>query len=185
MWFGERIPTADCGDEASKWITDVLGVESPVRMGYWSKSISGRREVKNFHKEKAEYYNMKNEYTGSYSDISSYLLINESSVKDINSRLTPGSTQVSHMNFRPNIHISGPRAFAEDEWKWLKIGEKAVFRVFSPCPRCSFVTIDPETMSKDSNMEPLKTLKTYVDTMYIFSQLIYVLSTVSHWWGGG
>ncbi|XP_014248552.1 mitochondrial amidoxime reducing component 2-like [Cimex lectularius] len=161
MWNDEEIPTVDCGDEASKWITKLLGVEKPLRIGYWPDSILTRRNVKKFHKERTDLFNIENEYSGTYSDLSSFLIINESSVVDINSKLPPGSTLVSHKNFRPNIHISGPEAFDEDKWKWLKIGENAVFRVFCPCTRCSFTTINPETKIKDKNLEPIKTLKTY------------------------
>lgn len=76
-------------------------------------------------------------------------------MNDLNSRL---STPVTVYQFRPNIIIENVVAFAEDNWKWLKIGDEAVFYNVKPCTRCIFTTLDAETGDRSKEREPLKTL---------------------------
>src|SRR5882757_4355834 len=61
--------------------------------------------------------------------------------------------------FRPNLVVSGADAFAEDDWKTIRIGE-AVFRSTKPCERCVITTTDQASGQVDGK-EPLKTLATY------------------------
>ncbi|RXG50918.1 Mitochondrial amidoxime reducing component 2 [Armadillidium vulgare] len=92
-----------------------------------------------------------------YADLSSVMLMNEESISDLNNR-----SNKNHFpqNFRPNFLVSGPKAFDEDDWVYLKIGE-CIFRNVKPCDRCSFTTIDYRTGKRDKNYEPLKTLRKY------------------------
>jgi uncharacterized protein YcbX len=57
--------------------------------------------------------------------------------------------------FRPNVVIDGTDAWAEDEWRRVRIGE-VVFRVPEPCARCVVTTTDQMTGARDG--EPLRTL---------------------------
>lgn len=62
--------------------------------------------------------------------------------------------------FRPNLVISGvERAFAEDTWRRIKIGE-VLFNVAKPCERCVMTTVEQEK-GVSSGKEPLKTLATF------------------------
>jgi len=78
--------------------------------------------------------------------------------------------------FRPNFVVSGTEPFAEDFWKYIKIGETD-FEVAKPCERCVLTTINPETGVKGT--EPLKTLATYrkVNKNVIFGQNLISLQT--------
>lgn len=87
------------------------------------------------------------------------MMINEGSITELNSRI---DTPVTPMFFRPNFVVKGPPAFAEDDFNWVKIGDDTIFKVVMQCTRCVFTTIDPETGTKNSGGEPLKTLKRYV-----------------------
>lgn len=60
-------------------------------------------------------------------------MVNEASVEELNARLTDGNKTKS-LNFRPNFVIKGPKAYEEDSWHWIKIGD-AVFERFRPCTR--------------------------------------------------
>lgn len=93
---------------------------------------------------------------GAYPDATSYTLISESSIADLNSRL---ENPVSAQYFRNNFVVKGTQAFEEDEWDWVRIGN-VVFKNVKPCTRCIFTTVDPETGLKNKKTEPLKTLKT-------------------------
>jgi hypothetical protein len=59
------------------------------------------------------------------------------------------------IRFRPNLVVSGGPAWAEDDWRRVRIGD-AVFRMAKRCARCVFTTVDPDTAQRGK--EPLRTL---------------------------
>ena len=107
-----------------------------------------------------------------FSDGFPYLLIGQSSLDDLNSRL---KKPVTRDRFRPNLVISGFEPYAEDEWKVIQIGE-TMFRVAKPCARCRITTIDQDTA--ETGKEPLKTLSGYrmKDNKVFFGQNLLNLS---------
>lgn len=98
------------------------------------------------------------EYKVSYADGFPLLLISEESLADLN-RYT--AEPINMNQFRPNLVVSGVSdAFAEDGWDRILIGE-VEFLVVRPCTRCVLTTVNPKTLQKSPNNEPLKTLMTY------------------------
>jgi uncharacterized protein YcbX len=57
--------------------------------------------------------------------------------------------------FRPNVVVSGVEAWAEDDWRRIRIGD-AVFRAVKGCDRCVLTTIDPDTAEREK--EPIASL---------------------------
>ncbi|KAF5305928.1 hypothetical protein FQR65_LT07539 [Abscondita terminalis] len=155
---GEKIPTIDCGDAAAEWISKYLSDKiSGFRVGYYD--ASRRRNVDPTHKAYKKVYPLfSNAATGMYSDFSSYLLLNQSTVDDLNTRIS--DSDVTHRNFRPNILMEGAAPYAEDNWSWIRIGDVVLYTVRS-CTRCILTTINPETGIKSSTSEPLRTLRKY------------------------
>lgn len=96
----------------------------------------------------------------SYADDYPILLASQASLTDLNRRL---KQPVSMRHFRPNIVIDGTRAYQEDQWQWLQIGE-CLFEVAQACPRCVLITADPSTGQKHAQQEPLRTLARYRKT---------------------
>jgi len=103
----------------------------------------------------------------SFADGYPFLLIGQSSLDDLNSRLraeTHSGVQARMeiplpMNrFRPNFVFTGGKAYEEDEWKKFKIG-KVKFRAVKPSVRCVITTINQETA--ELAHEPLRTLAKY------------------------
>jgi len=96
---------------------------------------------------------------GSFQDQTSFMLMAEESVTNLNTRL---SKPVTYKNFRPSIliHRSIPGDFAEDCWGYIRIGSEGgpIFRTSKPCTRCRLTTIDPSTGEFDGENEPLQTL---------------------------
>ena len=89
----------------------------------------------------------------SFADGYPLLLINQTSVEQLNARL---DIPVTALHFRPNLVVNGDFPFVEDSWSHIKIGE-VEFEVSKPCSRCLFTNVDPKTGIADSN-QPLKTL---------------------------
>jgi uncharacterized protein len=92
-----------------------------------------------------------------FHDASPILIISESSLEELNRRLT---VPLPMNRFRRNIVVRDAAApFDEDAWQRIAIGD-AVFRVVKACERCVITTVD-QAMGVASGPEPLKTLATF------------------------
>ncbi|KAK7868902.1 hypothetical protein R5R35_014214 [Gryllus longicercus] len=164
MWKEEKSESVDCGDEAAEWMHKFLNLkeDDKVRLGYHQEDVIPRRDCdkKPWSLFRKQYNRLMRYDTGAFSDMAPYLLINEASVSDMNSRI-PSGKQVAPSWFRPNFVVRGASPLAEDDWNYIKIGDNAVFQNFKPCLRCVVTTMDPETAVKDPQMQPLKTLRGY------------------------
>lgn len=145
--FGDAISGQDCGDEASEWLTRYLGGEGTFRLVHLEPEMKGRRPPEGPFPEDEEV---------AYPDVAPVMLLSESSVQDLSSRL---DKDVTVNRFRPNIVVSDCEAYAEDSWQEIQIGSVRFQRVMS-CGRCVFTTVDPET-GIITRKEPLQTLKSY------------------------
>lgn len=103
-------------------------------------------------------------HTVSFADGYPYLIIGQSSLDDLNSRL---EVKIPMNRFRPNLVFTGGVPYEEDNWKNFLMGD-AEFKAVKPCARCVITTTDQDTAER--NAEPLKTLSTYrkVDNKVIF-----------------
>ncbi|XP_013170922.1 PREDICTED: mitochondrial amidoxime-reducing component 1 [Papilio xuthus] len=152
--WGTTVPVYDCGFEPSEWFSRLLNRSGDnFRLVYYaSQKCRELRTTPN------SFYKFTKNDTGALPDEVPFNLINEASVNELNSRLK--DCQVSVLNFRPNFVLSGAEPYAEDGWRYVKIGEN-VFEIIKPCTRCILTTIDPETGVRNSKTEPLETLKSY------------------------
>lgn len=146
--FGLDIKGRDCGDEAAQWFTDFLKSEA-FRVVQFEKDMKGRasREI---------LPPFVQNYQVAYPDCSPVMVLSEASLADLNTRL---EKKVKMDHFRPNIVVTGCKAFEEDTWDELLIGSVEMKKILS-CPRCIMTTVDPDTGVIDRK-EPLETLKSY------------------------
>lgn len=93
----------------------------------------------------------------SFADGYPVLLISQAALDDLNARL---ERPVPMTRFRPNIVVEGTAPHAEDGWRRVRIGG-VEFDAVKPCTRCVFTTVDPATMTRDPDGEPLRTLTSY------------------------
>ncbi|XP_061721904.1 mitochondrial amidoxime-reducing component 1-like isoform X1 [Cydia pomonella] len=149
------VPVFDCGKEVSEWFNNLLGrPSSTFRLVYYAT-----QQPRLLRSSTNRIYKFTKNDTGALPDETPFNLINEASVDDLNTRLQL-TDRVSHRSFRPNFILQGALPYAEDNWKFLKIGN-VVFEILKPCTRCVLTTIDPETGVRNPNTEPLETLKSY------------------------
>ena len=94
-------------------------------------------------------------YIVSFADAYPYLIIGQSSLDDLNTRL---EKPLPMNRFRPNFIFSGGRPYEEDNWKDFRINN-IDFTAVKPCARCVITTTNQETAERSS--EPLKTLSLY------------------------
>lgn len=130
-------------DEADKWFSEKLN--SPCRLLYMPEST--KRKVD-------PVYALNNDIT-SFSDGYPILLIGQSSLDELNSRL---DEEMPMNRFRPNIVMAGGQPFEEDTLKQFRINEIDFYGV-KPCTRCVVTTTSQETGIRGK--EPLKTLAKY------------------------
>ncbi len=141
--WDDRCQALDCGDTAARWFSDFLG--TTARLVYFPVTEFRQCDLE---------YAREGDQTA-FSDGFPYLLIGQASLDDLNSRL---DKPVEMRRFRPNLVIEGSDAFAEDDWKRIRIGN-IDFRLVKPCSRCSIPSIDPSTSIRDA--EPVRTLASY------------------------
>jgi len=81
------------------------------------------------------------------SNESPFLLISQSSV-DALSLSTPQKSKISPAVFRPNFVLEGNRAYTEDSFRRIRIGD-VLFDILGQCRRCHMVCVDPEKGVKE------------------------------------
>jgi len=100
-----------------------------------------------------------------FADGYAYLATNEASLADLNAKLlAKGHAAVPMNRFRPNVVVTGPAAWAEDDWRVLSLGS-AMLRAAKPCGRCQVTTTDQVT-GEVQGPEPLATLSTFRDSPF-------------------
>lgn len=95
------------------------------------------------------------EYIVSFADAYPYLIIGQSSLDDLNSKL---EKPLPMNRFRPNFVFAGGKPYEEDNWKDFRIGATE-FKAVKPCARCVITTTNQDTAERGN--QPLKTLSEY------------------------
>ncbi|KAG4076052.1 hypothetical protein HA402_011526 [Bradysia odoriphaga] len=150
-WYS-KVVGIDAGDHVGDWLSEfIVGQPGIFRLSFYPHKYS----TKGIAKPDRKYKEYLDADAGSYHDKTSYMLINQGSIDQLNSEL---DHVVTPLQFRPNLLIEGPGAYDEDSWKWVRIGDNVVFRVLKPCTRCILTNINPETGKRHPEGEPLKTL---------------------------
>ena len=138
-----RVP--DAGDEAAAWLSGWLGKACRLVQVPQARA----RQVDAAYAQPGDQV--------AFADGFPLLLIGQASLDDLSQRV---GRPLSMLRFRPNLVVSGSAAYAEDDWRRIRIGE-VEFEVAKGCSRCILTTIDPQTGERDPAREPLSTLKTY------------------------
>lgn len=130
--------------EANEWFSEAFGIDCRlVKMSSQAQRLVDTNYA--FNKEVV-----------SFADGFPFLIIGQSSLGDLNSRLP---NPVEMRRFRPNLVFTGGIPYEEDSWKKFSVG-KVNFLGAKPCARCTITTVNPDKGEMDSK-EPLRTLVSY------------------------
>jgi len=140
--WNDEIQGQYCDLAYDLWLSDYL--DKPCQLLYFGQQ--SQRQVKDSDKPVT------------FADGYPLLLIAQASLDDLNSRLD--NLHVPMAQFRPNLVINNAKAFAEDNWQRIQIGE-VEFEVSKACSRCILTTVNSLTAEKHEKQEPLTTLKSY------------------------
>jgi len=141
--WGDRCTAQSMGQAAQTWLSEFL--QTPCQLAY----MPDQSQRPTAHGQ------LGDDKLVSFADAYPFLLISEASLADLNRRL---EQPVPMNRFRPNFVVAGCEAFAEDQWKQIKIGG-VVFDLPKRCDRCSIPGVDQA--SGVQNKEPLRTLATF------------------------
>ena len=86
-------------------------------------------------------------------------LINLGSIHDLATHMDPKPPQLNPLRFRANLYVEGPEAFAEDDWKLIRIGTSE-YHVSCRTARCNLPNVDPDTGVRDRN-QPRRAMDQY------------------------
>ncbi len=124
------------------WFSEIIGIKCHlVKMPESTKRVVDEKYAK--------------EKIVSFADGYPFLIIGQSSLNDLNSRME----NLLPMNrFRTNFVFIGRKPFEEDNWTKFKIGN-VEFEAVKPCARCVITTTNQETAERLH--EPLLTLSKF------------------------
>ncbi|MCA0229610.1 MAG: MOSC domain-containing protein [Bacteroidetes bacterium] len=142
--WDDTIEAVVVNDACNRWLTEALGFS--VRLMYLPDTSPRLADP-----DYAPF-----DVNVSFADGFPFLLIGQSSLDDLNTRLPDA---VSMVRFRPNFVFEGGEPYDEDQWYEFTIGGIRFYGV-KPCARCVLTTVDPEK-GEISGKEPLRTLSTY------------------------
>ena len=131
-----------------------LGVKNPLAL--FRVAATHPREVHRCapHRDELGYQPI----TG-FADAYPLHIANLASIHDVARKLEPSAPRLSVKQFRPNIIITGPEAYAEDTWKRIRIGEDE-YHVSCRTARCKVPNVNQDTGVKHP-VEPDKTLRRF------------------------
>jgi uncharacterized protein YcbX len=145
--FDDRLDALLAPEVAADWLSEVIG--RPLRLVYLDDPR--RRPVDPDYAEPGEVVSLADGFP--------LLLASEESLAQLNAWIATGPQAGEGLlpmtRFRPNLVVRGAEAFAEDDWRRIRVGEVS-FRVPKPCARCVLTTIDPDTAVRTK--EPLVSL---------------------------
>lgn len=142
--WDDTIEAVVVNDTCNRWLTEALGFS--VRLMYLPDTSPRLADP-----DYAPF-----DVNVSFADGFPFLLIGQSSLDDLNTRLPDA---VSMVRFRPNFVFEGGEPYDEDQWYEFTIGGIRFYGV-KPCARCILTTVDPEK-GEISGKEPLRTLSSY------------------------
>ncbi|WP_297483810.1 hybrid-cluster NAD(P)-dependent oxidoreductase [uncultured Photobacterium sp.] len=142
---------------ATVWNDNFSAYTTTMIANQWFSDIIGHSVQLLFCGQQSNRVRSKIGHNVSFADGYPLLVISEASLAALNERSRDHHTMAQ---FRTNLVVSNTDAFAEDEWKRIRIGE-VEFEIVKPCARCILTTVDPLTSEFNALKEPLKTMATF------------------------
>nr|KAF6358624.1 molybdenum cofactor sulfurase [Pipistrellus kuhlii] len=149
----DRVKTYDCGEKISSWLSRFLG-----RSCHLIKQSSDFQ--RNAKKSRGKGQSAGTQATLSLVNEAQYLLVNRSSVLELQRQLSASDENGREESFpmrdlisrfRANIITSGASAFEEEKWEAISVGSLH-FQVSGPCHRCQMICIDQQTGQRNQDV---------------------------------
>lgn len=141
--WDDEVDVIEVSPDISQWFSNHLGIRCKLVSfpeGN-SRPVDSEFQVNNEHVSLADAY--------------PFLIIGQSSMDDLNTRL---EIPLPINRFRPNFVFTGGEAYEEDSWREFTIGKNR-FIGTKPCARCAVPTVNQDTAEK--GIEPSLALSKY------------------------
>jgi uncharacterized protein YcbX len=138
--WNDAVETVEVDRRISEWFSTYLGMSCRLV----SFPEINPRAVDPLYKVNDEHVSLADAYP--------FLIIGQSSLDDLNSKL---DYRLPMNRFRPNFVFTGGAPYEEDTWRNFAIGKNRFVGV-KPCARCALTTVNQDTAEK--GIEPLATL---------------------------
>ncbi|MGB7195270.1 MAG: MOSC N-terminal beta barrel domain-containing protein [Collimonas pratensis] len=146
--WDDRLDAHDCGDEAGRWFSQVLG--QPCRLVRFDPAVKRLASKK---------WTDDADVPTRFPDGFPMLVISQGSLNDLNQKLqAQGRATVPMNRYRPNIVIDGVDAFEEDFAATIEAGPLHL-QLVKPCTRCPMPSVDQAT--GEFGPDPMDILQTY------------------------
>ncbi|NKI71831.1 MOSC domain-containing protein [Collimonas pratensis] len=146
--WDDRLDAHDCGDEAGRWFSQVLG--QPCRLVRFDPAVKRLASKK---------WTDDADVPTRFPDGFPILVISQGSLDDLNQKLqAQGRAAVPMNRYRPNIVIDGVDAFEEDFAATIEAGPLRL-QLVKPCTRCPMPSVDQAT--GEFGPDPMDILQTY------------------------
>ena len=146
--WDDQLEAHDCGDEAGRWFSQVLG--QPCRLVRFDPAVKRLASKK---------WTDDADVPTRFPDGFPMLVISQGSLDDLNQKLqAQGRAAVPMNRYRPNIVIDGVDAFEEDFAAMIEAGPVRL-RPVKPCTRCPMPSVDQAT--GEFGPDPMDILLTY------------------------
>jgi uncharacterized protein YcbX len=139
-------------DPANAWIREALGREDLTLV--WCDDPT-RRPLNPAHSQPGDHTAFADGYPVTLASLDSLARLNDWIAEGALERGAPAPEPLPIARFRPNLVVAGAPAFAEDDWKRVRIGE-VMFRKAKDVDRCVMTTISPDDLA--TGKEPIRTL---------------------------
>jgi uncharacterized protein YcbX len=186
--WDDTVLVEDMGDEAAAFLQDIVNVDSEPyvtttttttnvsELGHVSYTVRLVRQVptipvKDYRAVDSKFAPLyANTWWGltpsaSLTDGYPLLIATEASLQDVNHQLSKiGKSTIPMNRFRPNIVLKGTtanslKAFDEDQWKVIAIGNNVLLAIVKACPRCKQCCTDQTTGTVTE--EPVAVMKSF------------------------
>ncbi|KAK7405438.1 hypothetical protein VNO78_06733 [Psophocarpus tetragonolobus] len=160
--YGQRFEVYNYDNETNAWFSEAIGKKcSLLRYSCFNQDF-----MLNKIKGAATCRDMKNKLN--FVNEAQFLLVSEESVSDLNRRLSSDvqkvisgkAMQIGASRFRPNLVVSGGWPYAEDGWRYIRIGNN-YFSSLGGCNRCQIINLTLNAGQVQKSNEPLATLASY------------------------
>ncbi|KAK7313969.1 hypothetical protein VNO77_39176 [Canavalia gladiata] len=160
--YGQRYKVYSYNNETNAWFSEAIGKPCTL-LRYASSS---QDFVLNRTNSAVKCRDTKNKLN--FANEGQFLLVSDESVSDLNKRLNSdvqkgifgAAMKISASRFRPNFVVSGGQPYAEDGWRYIRIGNK-YFNSLGGCNRCQIINLVLNAGQVQKSNEPLATLASY------------------------
>lgn len=164
-FYPRPLQCCDMGDSFANFFTTFM--RKPCRLVYRdpNREVYGSRPETGsllWDRVAPRIWNLKRQYRTALTDAAPLHIITSESLSNL-CDLSRGHA-IAPERFRPNIMLSGCKAWEEESWKLVEVDGVGRIAITSRCPRCGVPDVKLDTGERDREVQPSTILKKFHTT---------------------